>query len=232
MHKPSWTRLTQWLIVLCLPVFLLATDLRAVTSHWIIHWEYGKSGFPSDPYGLSTVERTGLAVASVDYIRAEADISMLADLELPNGAPAYNERELQHMLDVQRVYHQIMRAGSIAGGLVLFGAIILLAKESTGRMLLAALGNGSLLTVGLLGAIGAFMVISWNDFFTMLHRLFFTGDSWLFAYSDTLIRLFPIRFWVDVTIIVVVGLVLSSVLIWTGSWVLNRKAVTSESEPA
>jgi uncharacterized membrane protein len=27
--------------------------------------------------------------------------------------------------------------------------------------------------------------------------LFFTGDSWLFLYSDTLIRLFPMRFWQD-----------------------------------
>jgi integral membrane protein (TIGR01906 family) len=34
-------------------------------------------------------------------------------------------------------------------------------------------------------------------FFTLFHSLFFEGDSWLFAYSDTLIRLFPLRFWQD-----------------------------------
>jgi uncharacterized membrane protein len=34
-------------------------------------------------------------------------------------------------------------------------------------------------------------------FFTGFHALFFTGDSWLFEYSDTLIRLFPLRFWQD-----------------------------------
>ena len=28
-------------------------------------------------------------------------------------------------------------------------------------------------------------------------QIFFKGDSWLFYYSDTLIRLFPIRFWQD-----------------------------------
>ncbi len=31
----------------------------------------------------------------------------------------------------------------------------------------------------------------------MFHGLFFNGNTWLFAYSDTLIRLFPIRFWED-----------------------------------
>jgi uncharacterized membrane protein len=34
-------------------------------------------------------------------------------------------------------------------------------------------------------------------FFTWFHGLFFEGDSWLFLFSDTLIRLFPIRFWED-----------------------------------
>ena len=34
-------------------------------------------------------------------------------------------------------------------------------------------------------------------FFAGFHSLFFEGDSWLFLFSDTLIRLFPIRFWQD-----------------------------------
>ncbi len=58
--------------------------------------------------------------------------------------------------------------------------------------------------VGLSVAIGLIVVVGiaidpdifWN-FFAGFHSLFFTGDSWLFSYSDTLIRLFPIRFWQD-----------------------------------
>ncbi len=46
-------------------------------------------------------------------------------------------------------------------------------------------------------------------FFSGFHALFFEGDSWLFAYSDTLIRLFPLRFWQDTflfaTLIAVAG---------------------------
>ena len=58
--------------------------------------------------------------------------------------------------------------------------------------------------VGLAGAIGLIVVVGilidpnifWN-FFAGFHALFFEGDSWLFLYSDTLIRLFPLRFWQD-----------------------------------
>jgi len=45
--------------------------------------------------------------------------------------------------------------------------------------------------------------IFWN-FFAWFHSLFFEGDTWLFEYSDTLIRLFPIRFWQDAVIMMAV----------------------------
>jgi integral membrane protein (TIGR01906 family) len=231
MHQPLWVRLIQWLVVLVLPVFLVAADLRAVTNHWIVHWEYDKPGFPADQYGLSKAEREYLALVSVDYIRTDAGISLLANLELPDGSPAFNDRELEHMVDVQRVFHQIQRAGSIAGGILLTGAIILLALESSGRLLLAALVNGSLLTLGVLIAIGAFMALSWNDFFTLLHRLFFEGDSWLFAYSDTLIRLFPIRFWMDITAVVVGGLVASTIVFGFAARTIDHRPVRQNPPP-
>jgi uncharacterized membrane protein len=52
--------------------------------------------------------------------------------------------------------------------------------------------------IGLIVAVGmtASPDLFW-DFFTLFHALFFEGDSWLFLNSDTLIRLFPIRFWQD-----------------------------------
>ena len=58
--------------------------------------------------------------------------------------------------------------------------------------------------VGLAGVVAAVVIVGmfllpnlfWA-FFEGFHSLFFEGDSWLFQYSDTLIRLFPLRFWQD-----------------------------------
>jgi len=44
-------------------------------------------------------------------------------------------------------------------------------------------------------------VVMINALFTSFHRIFFSGDTWLFLYSDSLIRLFPIPFWQDAFII-------------------------------
>jgi Protein of unknown function (DUF1461). len=68
-------------------------------------------------------------------------------------------------------------------------------------------------TVGLVVVIGIFAGISFWQFFTVFHELFFSGNSWLFLYSDTLIRLFPMQFWQDAFLFaglldVVCGLVL------------------------
>jgi integral membrane protein (TIGR01906 family) len=62
----------------------------------------------------------------------------------------------------------------------------------------SGLSRGGWLTVGLILGVGLFAAVNFWQFFTYFHELFFTGDSWLFNYSDTLIRLFPIRFWQDV----------------------------------
>ena len=70
------------------------------------------------------------------------------------------------------------------------------------------LSRGGFLTLGLLAVLGLYASIDFWGFFTFFHGLFFKGDSWLFEYSDTLIRLFPLRFWQDVFIwvgVIVIG---------------------------
>jgi integral membrane protein (TIGR01906 family) len=223
MIRTLWPRLVQWLLVLALPVFLFVADLRIVTGHWFVRWEYGKADFPPDPYGLSTAERIRLAETCVDYLATNANLSLLTDLRLSEGESAFNERELSHMADVQFVYGRMMIACVIAALVLAGGIAALLTSRRTRRRAGTALLKGSLLTLGLLMAIGAFMALSWWEFFTAFHRLFFEGDSWMFDYSDTLIRLFPMRFWMDVATVIVGLLVVEAVVIGGVGWVWRRR---------
>lgn len=222
MKNGLWPCLVQWVIALTLPITLLVLNTRIATGHWFVHWEYGKIDFPSDPHGLTTAERTHLAEVCVDYLATDADISLLRDLRLPDGEPAFNERELRHMADVQVVYNRLIRAGILAAIVLVGGMTILLATQHLRRRAIAGILGGSLLALGLLGAVGAYMALSWGSFFTTFHRVFFEGDSWIFPYSDTLIRLFPIRFWMDVAT-VIVGLLIAEVMVTGGAaWIWMR----------
>lgn len=223
MNNKLWPRLTQWLLVLALPIVLLIANIRIATGHWFVRWEYGKADFPPDPYGFSTAERTHLAEGCVDYLATSADISLLGDLQLSGGEPAFNARELRHMADVQVVYNYLMMTGIVAALILGGGIIALLAAKYARRRAAAALLNGSLLTLGLLGAVGAYMVLNWSEFFTTFHRIFFESDTWTFSFSDTLIRLFPMRFWIDVATVIVGPLIVEAIAIGVIGWMWMRR---------
>ncbi len=221
MTERRWLRWLQWLLGLALPIVLLALNMRLVTGHWFVRWEYRRPGFPPDPFGLSTAERIRLAETCQDFLAQNADIALLENLELPGGEPAFNQRELRHMADVQAVYHALTVAGVIAGAIWIGGSLAFAANEQVREGLPRSLLRGSLITLGLLAAVGSFMLISWGDFFTTFHRLFFEGETWIFPNSDTLIRLFPIRFWIDIAATLVGLLVTEAIVLGAAGWALR-----------
>lgn len=212
------------LVSLALPVVVLAVALRVVTAPWLVRWEYRKPDFPPDPYGLTTEERIRLAEVCVEYLVTGAGIELLADLEL-EGRPAFNERELQHMVDVQRLFQAILRAGMAAGGVVLGGMVALLARRRTRPWAAGALRNGALVTLALLIVVGGLMLTSWEVFFTGFHELLFPPGTWTFPTSDTLIRLYPERFWMDVGMVIVGVVLAQTVLVFGLAFVLTCPAL-------
>ncbi len=217
----GWPKVLSALVSLALPVVILTVALRAVTAPWLVRWEYSKPDFPPDPYGLSTEERIRLAEVCVEYLATGADTGLLADLEL-EGRPAFNERELAHMVDVQRIFWAILRAGVVAGGVVLGGTVGLLARRTTRPLAAGALRGGALLTLALLVAVGGLMLTSWEVFFTGFHELLFPPDTWTFPTSDTLIRLYPERFWMDVGMVIVGAVLMQAVLVLAAAFGLQK----------
>lgn len=189
-------RILTTLTALLTPLALLAAVLRFMLTPIFVQVEYRLPWFPPDPYGLSQAERLHWAPYALEYLLNDADVSFLGDLTFPDGSPLFNVRELSHMADVKRVTQNGLRLGLFAW-IVLIGLGIYAWRTRRSAAFRRGLGWGARLMLAsavLLGVVGA---VSFNFFFTAFHALFFEGDSWLFAYSDTLIRLFPIRFWQD-----------------------------------
>jgi len=216
-----WPRFLQVAVTVAVPIALLALSLRVTTAPWLPRWEYRRPAFPPDPYGLTTEERIRLAEVCIQYLVTPAGVDLLANLEL-EGHPAFNERELRHMVDVKRVLWGILWAGAGAWLLILGGSAYLFSRGPLRLNGVVALRGGALLTLGLLAAVGGLMLVRWDVFFTGFHELLFPPDTWTFPTSDTLIRLYPEKFWMDVGM-VVVGLVLvQALLLGLVSWALGR----------
>jgi len=183
-------------VTLLLPVALTFLGVRLLLAHTFPEIEYRTPGFPADEYGFTLQDRLQWSRISIDYLLNNADISFLSDLTFPEGAPLFNGRELSHMQDVKIVVQPVLWVGYgvwfLALGLGLWARF-----GGWWPEYVRGIWRGGWLTVGLVAAIGIFAGISFWQFFTVFHELFFTGDSWQFLYSDTLIRLFPMRFWQD-----------------------------------
>ncbi len=188
------------LVSASVPFFLIMTSIRLLVSPVYPQVEYRMPYFPPDSYGFSLDERLKWSQVSIEYLRNSADISFLADQRLEDGSPLYNERELSHMLDVKILLGKMLQAWTMIFCIYLI-LFILAWRKSWLRSLVGAVGRGGMWTIGLIAVILGAVAVSFNGLFTAFHRLFFQGDTWLFLYSDTLIRLFPIPFWRDAFIL-------------------------------
>lgn len=216
-------KLLRTLIVIALPFFLGLGTIRLLMSDTFLVYEYGKPDFPPDPFGFTQADRLAYARVALEYIRTTAPISLLGDERLPSGQPLYNQRELDHMVDVQRLANQLLVVTWAAGVIVVAGGSALALRRETRPVLAAALLGGALLTGALLLAIVTLIFLGWNTFFVGFHNLFFASGTWQFAYSDTLIRLFPERFWFDVATLIGLGTLGEALVIGVVAWLWRRK---------
>lgn len=196
-------RLISFLTSLLTPLVLLGLALRLLLSPLFLQVEYRMPGFPADTYGFTREDRLRWAPFAVTYLTSNEGTDFLGNLRFDDGTPLYNERELSHMDDVKIVTRGALNIfyGALAG-LALLG--LWSRRPQQWQAFRQGLKRGGWIMVGLAGAVGVVVLVGmflipdlfWA-FFEGFHSLFFEGDSWLFLYSDTLIRLFPIRFWQD-----------------------------------
>jgi len=208
------TKILSWLITLLLPVVIVLGVVRLIDTPWYLDFEYRTPGFPADMYGFSLQDRLKYAKITFAYVVNSSDISLLADLRFPPGQQTpepscqfmadcthlYNDRELEHMVDVKNVMRVAMVV--LAAGLaILFILAIWAWRRKWQESYLKGLERGGVLILVLFGLVVLFFLVAFNYSFVIFHELFFAAGTWTFLYSDTLIRLFPERFWQDTFVI-------------------------------
>jgi integral membrane protein (TIGR01906 family) len=204
------------LLTVAVPVLLTLASVRVVMSPLFLQLEYHRPGFPGDIYGFTLKDRLHYAPFAVDYLLNDAGIDYLADLRFPDGRRLFTKSELRHMEDVKVVTR--------AAFFVLFFGVIVATTAGfilwrwSRKVFYEAIFNGGVLTWGLVLFIVVAAITAWDFFFTTFHELFFEEGTWLFLYSDTLIRLFPEQFWFDAALTIGVLTLTGASLLIVISW--------------
>ena len=229
-NRKTLVRLTQMLVAVALPVALILGNVFLVASDWFIRHEYDKASFPADThvppggYALPRVEREALAKLGLASVLEPDGIRLLEETRFQQtGQPAFNDREIRHMRDVNVLIQKVRWVLWAAAAIVVIGAAALLLLQE-GRALARSLWRSSVASLGLFLLLGLLIAVGFNLFFTGFHRIFFEGNTWRFYYSDTLIRIYPTRFWFDVSLYLA-GMTLAELgLVAVGSRLAVRRA--------
>jgi integral membrane protein (TIGR01906 family) len=211
------------LVTLLVPVALVLVSVRLVMTETYLVLEYNKPDFPPDFYGFTLADRLHYAPYAVQYLLSSAGIDYLGDLKMPGGGRFYNDRELAHMEDVKKVTQAAL--GILGAALVLLALIgVALVRSAEGRRALRqGLFGGGLLMLAILAGLLLFIIVNWDSFFTDFHELFFASGTWVFDYSDSLIRLFPVRFWQDAALTVGGLSAFGALLLMAATWWWARR---------
>ena len=201
-------------VTILTPLVILMLAIRVLIMPSYAQFAYSLPNFPMDPYGFSLEDRLRWSQPSIAYLVNTEDISYLAELNFDSGVPIYNARELVHMEDVKTVVTG-MRVALAISMVILLLITVSAVRGCWMQRLKSAFYMGGWAVIGLILAILLFVAMNFNTLFTWFHKVFFEDGTWQFHPSDTLIRLFPMRFWQDAFILVgVISLLIGSLLLF------------------
>ena len=210
------TKILKTLLILLVPLILMLGSALLLATDQYLAFEYGKASFPPDAFGFTQQQRFDLASSNIHYVRAHLPSSTLSN-QTRNGTPVYNPREVSHMADVQAVFQSVLRVWLTAFILLVLLGFVLW-KTGERKALASAIQSGGLLTSGIILSIALLAIFGWQFWFNTFHLFFFEPGSWLFSYSDTLIRLFPVEFWFDATLTISILSLIGGLLVTLAGW--------------
>jgi integral membrane protein (TIGR01906 family) len=191
------TIIPRIIFILCLPLLLTSASLAAAANCKALYLHGFQKYDVAATTGLPAEELEKTADAIIGYWNNSGE--PLDVTVIKNGQPfvLFNEREVQHMADVKKLFglDYLILAGTL-GYSLLYGLPLLLRRQR--RRLAQDIVSGGALTMLLIFIIGAFAITDFTRFFTSFHLISFSNDLWMLnPATDYLLMLFPGGFWQD-----------------------------------
>jgi integral membrane protein (TIGR01906 family) len=211
------SRLLMFVLVVGLMPFLILTNVFFfMTPNWLA-FQYSQPDFPKAER-FNDKDRFYYGSESIEYVRGNRTLEQFKALGV------YDDREIKHMIDVRVLVDQVKIVDPIIGILLVVALVALASRAATRALAARGLFRGAVLTIALFVAAGIFAVTGFNTFFTLFHRVFFQGDTWLFNYTDSLIQYYPLPFWFATIISLVVSTLIEAVIIGGIGWWWGKRA--------
>jgi integral membrane protein (TIGR01906 family) len=199
------------LFIICIPIFLLTTDLR-IAANDIRLYQYGFNKYQvSAATGLDNGELADVAEQMIAYFNSDEEF-FETDL--------FNQRELAHLKDVKGLirlayYLQVASLAYIAA----YMAVNFALKRSA---FWPKLGQraiwGSGVTIALLAVLGLWAATDFDSLFLVFHYVSFSNELWQLYPGDNMLLMFPQEFFNDAAMFVAAAAIGEAIIIAGISW--------------
>ncbi|MFN0096095.1 MAG: TIGR01906 family membrane protein [Dehalococcoidia bacterium] len=200
------SRLATACFIVALPVFLITANVRFLAGEERLY-ERGFRKYDADKVtGLPLTELDRAAAEIIDYFEDEAATLRIRVTRAGEEEALFNQREVEHMVDVKRVMRFVFRLNeaSLAFVLTYVAGVFLWARSGSMRRLAKEVLAAIALMAALAAAVGALALIGFEALWERFHEIVFTNDLWqLNARTDRLIQMFPEEFWQEMTLFLV-----------------------------
>jgi integral membrane protein (TIGR01906 family) len=198
--------------VVLVPLLLISTSLRGLVTDRALILRGFEENRVDLTTGLDAPQLDRIADAFVAYFQAPPGPLQMQVQVRGQTRPLFNDREVQHMEDVQALIQFFLRLQLIAVAVVVVRVVAAVGLDRSpvpiGRELLWSAG----LVVALVALVGVLSMIDFTELWTRFHQIAFRNDLWqLDPDRDYLIMLFPEPFWYTATIRMAVTVALETV---------------------
>jgi integral membrane protein (TIGR01906 family) len=205
------TNLLSLIITLGVPVILILSNVLLFMNPAWLAFQYAQPNFPASVQ-FTPQDRLHFGSESIEYVRGNRTLEQFRALGV------YQEREIKHMIDVRVLVDRVKIVLPVVALLAIIALIVLARQLDTRALAAHSLLNGARLTIGIFVAIGIFAAVGFQLFFTLFHRIFFEGDTWLFNYTDSLIQFYPTPFWFATSLALVALTIVEAIIIGAIGW--------------
>jgi len=193
--------LVSIVFVIMLPVLLISTSLRILVTDRDLLLQGFADNRVAVTTGLDQPQLERIADAFVSYFQSPPGQLQMEVTVGGQRRPLFNDREVQHMEDVQALIQVFLRLQIVAVAVLAIRVLTAVTLDrsfaSMGREMLI----GAALIIGLVILVGILSLADFSELWTRFHQVAFRNDMWLLdPRTDYLIMLFPEPFWFAATI--------------------------------
>lgn len=147
---------------------------------------------------------------------------------LENGESFFNQREIDHMVDVKNLYNKATYI--LYGCMVVFIIFSIAFLFGPTRFLMRqSFKTGFIVFAGIMLFIAGFAMIDFQDFWIKFHELVFTNDLWLLnPNTDRLINMVPLSFFNQLVFRIIFTILVSLIILWFVIYYEKSKKVNNQ----